>query len=624
MGRGRRQAIRFQTRSSRRSSPRGRFGHDVRPATRRAARSPWATRKGRRDALRSRPGWLEESRAMTNRSLGAIVLSVVLLAGCSGATSSAPSASSAGAAASAAPAASSLPALDTQMAGPTVIDVPVDVVSTSVVNTAGASIAADGVTVAVPARGVTGDTSVVVSRLNAPFHMNVFAPSAPTDVSAIPIGHPYDFGPAGVSFIQPVEVTVPYDPQYVPAGADPGRIIVSYFNGTSWVAAGGIVDPVAHTVTVRLTEFAGSVLVTTLVATAVGIGVNRLIHWYYGGEGTRSDPISEKQAAKWIAPSDPHRHVVHQGRQGQAAAELAPDPVVRPHRQQAHLPARAVQRIHERDVGRRAGQRRRRGHPGHDDRRGEGLLGESRLDGQPRVATDVSCGRSWRASPWATRRSRFVRTARSSCSPRPLPSCSRRAARTASGYPGGPLWPASRSRSSPGSSEPACSTSRSTGAHTRRRPGGSSRSSSAGSRSMAVLPRACSWPPSWRARGVSRSGRWPTPPSPPWPQASSSCESGASSTAAVEGRRPTYPGVSPSLPGVRASTCRSWRARAPSMSPTCPGPPTRPSCTSSERPSRAPPLRYGFGDAARCRACRRSRSRPVSYTHLTLPTNREG
>ena len=247
---------------------------------------------------------------MTNRSLGAIVLSVVLLAGCSGATSSAPSASSAaasaGAAASAAPAASSLPALDTQMAGPTVIDVPVDVVSTSVVNTAGASIAADGVTVAVPAGGVTGDTRVVVSRLNAPFHMNVFAPSAPTDVSAIPIGHPYDFGPAGVSFIQPVEVTVPYDPQYVPAGADPGRIIVSYFNGTSWVAAGGIVDPVAHTVTVRLTEFAGSVLVTTLVATAVGIGVNRLIHWYYGGEGTRSDPISEKQAAKWIAPKDPN------------------------------------------------------------------------------------------------------------------------------------------------------------------------------------------------------------------------------------------------------------------------------------------------------------------------------
>ena len=244
---------------------------------------------------------------MSNRSLGAIVLSFVLVSGCSGAPATAPSSppSAAGAAASAAPAASSLPALDTQMAGPTVIDVPVDVVSTSVVTSAGASIAADGVTVAVPAGGVTSDTTVVVTRLNAAFHMNVFAPSAPTDVSAIPIGHPYDFGPAGVSFRQPVEVTVPYDPQYVPAGTDPGRIIVSYFNGTSWVAAGGVVDPVAHTVTVRLTEFAGSVLVTTLVATVVGVGVNRFIHWYYGGEGTRSDPISDKQASKWIAPADP-------------------------------------------------------------------------------------------------------------------------------------------------------------------------------------------------------------------------------------------------------------------------------------------------------------------------------
>ncbi len=245
---------------------------------------------------------------MTNRSLGALVLSLALVGGCSGAAATAPggtAGSGAAPAASAAPLESGPTTLETQMTGPTVIDVATDVVSTSVVTAAGAAIAADGVRVAVPAGAVAGDTTVVVKRLNAPFHMNVFSPSTPTDLSAIPVGHPYDFGPAGVAFTQPVEVAVPYDPQYVPAGTDPGRLVVTYFNGTGWVMAGGTVDSVAHTVTVRLKAFDGSVLVAALVATAVGIGVNRLIHWYYGGEGTNSDPISEKQAAKWIAPTDP-------------------------------------------------------------------------------------------------------------------------------------------------------------------------------------------------------------------------------------------------------------------------------------------------------------------------------
>jgi hypothetical protein len=69
--------------------------------------------------------------------------------------------------------------------------------------------------------------------------MNIFARYDPTDVAAIPIGHAYDFGPAGLQFAQPVEVTLPYDPQYVPAGTDPARIAAAYFNGVRWVVAGG-------------------------------------------------------------------------------------------------------------------------------------------------------------------------------------------------------------------------------------------------------------------------------------------------------------------------------------------------------------------------------------------------
>jgi hypothetical protein len=253
---------------------------------------------------------MKESRVMTNRSLGAIVLSLVLVAGCSGATTTGPVASAGTsavpAAASAAPAASGIATLETKMEGPTVIDVASDVVSTSVVTPSGASIAADGVTLAVPPGGVTRDTTVVVTRLNEPFHMNVFAPSAPTDVTAIPIGHPYDFGPSGVQFAQPVDVTLPYDPQYVPGGTDAGRLGAAYFTGIRWVVVGGRVDTTAHTVTVRLKAFNGIAWIPVLaVGLALGALANAGVHWYYGGEGTKSDPISQKQAATWIVPNDP-------------------------------------------------------------------------------------------------------------------------------------------------------------------------------------------------------------------------------------------------------------------------------------------------------------------------------
>jgi hypothetical protein len=256
---------------------------------------------------------------MTKRSLCAIVLSAVLVAGCAGtAATPTPAPATPGtsipvAASSEAPtptvsptlAPSVVPVVETKMDGSTLVDVASTVVSTSVVTPAGASIAADGVTVTVPAGGVAGDTTVVVTRLDAPFYMNVFAPSEPDDADAIPIGHPYDFGPAGVQFAQPVEVTLPYDPQYVPAGTDPNLIGVAYFTGTHWAVAGGEVDAAAHTVSVRLAAFEGVAFVPYLIAIGIGILANRAIHWHYGGEGTDSDPISTKEADKLITVADP-------------------------------------------------------------------------------------------------------------------------------------------------------------------------------------------------------------------------------------------------------------------------------------------------------------------------------
>ncbi|MFI5042961.1 MAG: transglutaminase domain-containing protein, partial [Acidimicrobiales bacterium] len=103
----------------------------------------------------------------------------------------------------------------------------------------------------------------------------------------------------------PVDVAVPYDPASVPAGTDPARIAVAYFNGTAWSVAGGTADPATRTVRVRLQAFHGEVLTTILVATAVGLLINRAIKWGYGAEGVSSDPISDKNAATWITPEDP-------------------------------------------------------------------------------------------------------------------------------------------------------------------------------------------------------------------------------------------------------------------------------------------------------------------------------
>ncbi len=251
---------------------------------------------------------------MSKRAVAATLLTAVLLAGCGATATPAPASPVAGAtqapaSVTAAPItptpAPSAPLVQTVVDAPTVIDVPTEVVSTSTVTPAGASIAADGVTVIVPAGGVSQDTEVVVARLGAPFGMSVFAPAASTDAPAIAIGKSYDFGPSGTTFAQPAVITLPFDPANVPVGTDPAQITAAYWTGTHWAVAGGTVDPVAHTVTFGVEAFEGEVFTTILAATAAGIVINRVIKWAYGGEGVKSDAISEKTAPKWVTPDDP-------------------------------------------------------------------------------------------------------------------------------------------------------------------------------------------------------------------------------------------------------------------------------------------------------------------------------
>ncbi|MCU0505558.1 MAG: hypothetical protein MUE82_07245 [Chloroflexi bacterium] len=253
---------------------------------------------------------------MSVRSIAACLLTIALVAGC-GATAT-PAPGSPVAAATGAPTVApttpaqvtpaptpAAPLLEPVVDAPTVIDVPTTVVSETTVTPAGAEIAAEGVSLVVPAGGVAAETPIVIARLGEPFGMNVFAPAGSTDPSALAIGKSYDFGPSGTTFDRPAIVTLPYDPANVPPGTDPSRITAAYWTGTHWAVAGGTVDPTSHTVTVGMASFPGAVLTTIILATAAGILINQGIKWYYGADGVKSDAISEKNAPKWITPDDP-------------------------------------------------------------------------------------------------------------------------------------------------------------------------------------------------------------------------------------------------------------------------------------------------------------------------------
>ncbi len=242
-------------------------------------------------------------------------LVVALVSGCGGSgaspASGGPSPGAAGpatpAAAAATPAAATPlpggPAVATPVDGPTVIDVPHAVVATQSVAAQGATLTSDGVTLVVPAGAVAAATTVEITRLDAPFQQNPYARDEADAVPAAPVGPALDFGPAGVTFASPVSVSLAYDPAAIPAGYD--TIAVAYWSGTRWAILGGTVDPAAHTVTVTQDAFEGEILTTIALATAAGLLINRGIKWWYGKEGANADPISEKTASGWVAPTDP-------------------------------------------------------------------------------------------------------------------------------------------------------------------------------------------------------------------------------------------------------------------------------------------------------------------------------
>jgi len=104
------------------------------------------------------------------------------------------------------------------------------VTETKTVGAAGGTFTtSSGVTIEVPAGAVSGDTAFTVTTTTAT------APAPLTGTNTI--GDTYEFGPSGVTFAQPVKVTLP-----LPAGAPTSNVVLVRLpsGGSEWLPIGGL------------------------------------------------------------------------------------------------------------------------------------------------------------------------------------------------------------------------------------------------------------------------------------------------------------------------------------------------------------------------------------------------
>ncbi len=199
----------------------------------------------------------------------------------------------------------SIPLVETTMQAPTVIDVPTDDYTLSIVPGKGDRLDTEGAALVIPAGAAVSNTTVTVKVLQAPFHMTLGQPPQDGQAYASAVGPVVDFGPTGTTFNEPVTISVPYEHTFLPAGMSEDSIRPAYWNGQSWVVLPGVVDKDAHTVSVKLKDFKGTALVTYVVVGAaivagVGYTVNYAIqNW---GELKWSDPVTKGTAKQYVTP----------------------------------------------------------------------------------------------------------------------------------------------------------------------------------------------------------------------------------------------------------------------------------------------------------------------------------
>jgi hypothetical protein len=85
--------------------------------------------------------------------------------------------------------------------------------------------------------------------------INPTPPSPPAGANII--GLPYDFGPAGATFVPPLTLTWSYDPAALPEGVAEGDLVIAYYDATAgkWVELVCVVDAANNKITASVAHF---------------------------------------------------------------------------------------------------------------------------------------------------------------------------------------------------------------------------------------------------------------------------------------------------------------------------------------------------------------------------------
>lgn len=133
--------------------------------------------------------------------------------------------------------------------------------TTGTVSSSGGVVQSGNMKLIVPQGAVTQDTEVLIQETSKV----PTVPDSKENQSALPvlgISKIYDVGPPGIKFQKPVTLEIPYDDSQMSSccGSETENIGIAYFNGNGWVAQPGIVDTDRKVVTIKATEFPGSLL----------------------------------------------------------------------------------------------------------------------------------------------------------------------------------------------------------------------------------------------------------------------------------------------------------------------------------------------------------------------------
>ena len=197
-----------------------------------------------------------------------------------------------------------VPVIVPENVGPPGLDLPGKTTDIRVSSKDGATFEKGGVSIVVPSRAFSKDGTISIKEFTEPPPPYTVKPGVDPLPMAISIGKVYDLGPEGTVFEKPVTVTLPYDKSLLDSGVDTSKITLVYYNGESWTAAGGLVDPDQGTVSASLTGFPGEIFTIAIITgLAVTIAVSWGIAGYNAYENYKADPVANGNARDYVTPN---------------------------------------------------------------------------------------------------------------------------------------------------------------------------------------------------------------------------------------------------------------------------------------------------------------------------------